>query len=314
MGLWCTAMLETSWSEGSSRAKQLDIDEIRRRLDTHLFGRDDRLLYYPTVNSTNTVAMQLAHERSDEGVIVLADTQTAGKGRQGRRWVDTFGCNVLSSTLLRPLFPPHFLVMIASLAVVEAIASTCDLLTTIKWPNDVLIGDKKVAGILIETGHDRSGRLIAIVGIGVNVNGHLPEIPIGSSLVTPLSEPVQDGKNASSERSSPLLPPATTLETECGEVISREMLIVHLLRRLEIDYLALQLEARKLSPARGPVARSLWERWHERLSTPGRSVAIQQGNTVVYGIAEDVDSDGELILRDQSGTLTRITWGDVGYQ
>ena len=78
---------------------------------------------------------------------------------------------MLSSTLLRPLFPPHLLVMIASLAVVDAIARSCGVPATIKWPNDVLIGDRKVAGILIETSHDRAGQLVAIVGIGVNVNG-----------------------------------------------------------------------------------------------------------------------------------------------
>src|SRR5713226_947941 len=147
----------------------LDIEALARHLDTQYFGRRDRLLYLPTVDSTNTLAMQLAHERPEEGLVVLTDSQTAGKGRQGRRWVDVPGCNVLTSTLLRPLFPPHLLVMIASLAVVDTIAEICGLTSTIKWPNDVLIGDRKVAGILIETSHDRSGQLVAIMGIGVNV-------------------------------------------------------------------------------------------------------------------------------------------------
>src|SRR5436309_16112997 len=127
----------------------LDIEALARHLDTQYFGCGDRLLYLPTVNSTNTLAMQLAHERPEEGVVVLTDSQTAGKGRQGRRWVDVPGCNVLSSTLLRPLFPPHLLVMIASLAVVDTIPEICGLTATIKWPNDVLIRDCKVAGILI---------------------------------------------------------------------------------------------------------------------------------------------------------------------
>src|SRR5690348_17577042 len=121
----------------------LDLEVLQRNLQTLFFGIGDHLLYLPTVESTNTLAMQLAHERPEEGLVVLTDSQTAGKGRQGRRWVDMPGCNVLSSTLLRPLFPPHLLVMIASLAVVEAIAQSCDAQATIKWPNDVLLSDRK---------------------------------------------------------------------------------------------------------------------------------------------------------------------------
>ena len=86
----------------SPESKALDIDELRRQLDTRLFGVGDRLVYFPVVDSTNTVAMQLAREGREEGVVVLTDSQTAGKGRQGRQWLDVLGCNVLSSTLLRP--------------------------------------------------------------------------------------------------------------------------------------------------------------------------------------------------------------------
>jgi BirA family biotin operon repressor/biotin-[acetyl-CoA-carboxylase] ligase len=102
--------------EADSLERRLDIESLQSQLDTQFFGVGDRLLYVPVVSSTNTLAMQLAHERSEEGVVVLTDNQTAGKGRLGRRWVDVPGCNVLSSTLLRPLFPPYLLVMLASLA------------------------------------------------------------------------------------------------------------------------------------------------------------------------------------------------------
>src|SRR5437660_1684639 len=163
----------------SSEVGRLNVEAIQRQLATRVFGVGNKLLYLPIVDSTNSIAMQLAHERPDEGVVVLTDSQTAGKGRHGRRWVDMFGCNVLSSTLLRPLFPPHFLVMMASLAVVDAINETCGIAATIKWPNDVLIEDHKVSGILIETSHDYAGQLVAILGIGVNVNGRIPDVPAG---------------------------------------------------------------------------------------------------------------------------------------
>jgi BirA family biotin operon repressor/biotin-[acetyl-CoA-carboxylase] ligase len=159
---------------GSS--EKLSVQAIQNQLETRFFGVGDRLLYFPVVESTNTLAMHLAHERPEEGVIVLTDSQTAGRGRQGRRWIDMSGCNVLSSLLLRPLFQPYLLVMVASLAVVDAISETCGIVATIKWPNDVLIGERKVAGILIETSHDLQGHLVAVIGIGVNVNGHIQEL------------------------------------------------------------------------------------------------------------------------------------------
>src|SRR5947209_13635798 len=194
----------------------LDIEALARHLDTRYVGRGDRLLYLPTVTSTNTLAMQLAHERPEEGVVVLTDSQTAGKGRQGRRWVDVPGCNILSSILLRPLFLPHLLVMIASLAVVDAIADITGLMATIKWPYDVLINDRKVAGILIETSHDQFGQLVAILGIGVNVNGRMLNVPAVTSLVSYRAEYGQAQGALFQQDQAPLLATATTLETEYG--------------------------------------------------------------------------------------------------
>jgi len=109
----------------------LDIEALQCNLQTQYFGIGDRLLYFPIVESTNTMAMQLAYEQPDEGLVVLTDSQTAGKGRRGRRWVDVPGCNVLLSLLLRPLFPPYMLVMITSLAVVDAIADICQVAASI---------------------------------------------------------------------------------------------------------------------------------------------------------------------------------------
>jgi len=279
----------------------LNIVALQRNLNTQFFGLGDRLLYFPTVESTNTLAMQLAHERPEEGLVVLTDSQTAGKGRQGRRWVDVPGCNVLSSILLRPLFPPHLLIMIASLAVVDSIAETCQVAATIKWPNDVLIEDRKVAGILIETSHDSRGRMIAVLGIGVNVNGH-----------------AQDLQEFSKRYASqvPLITTAMTLESACGHKISREIFIVRMLQSIEKSYLTLQQEimgpAVEPTAATEPYSRKIRERWRGQLATLGRTVTVQQGKSRISGIAEDVDDDGELLLRCHSGELVSITWGDVG--
>jgi BirA family biotin operon repressor/biotin-[acetyl-CoA-carboxylase] ligase len=280
----------------SSPAKTLDIEKIQCQLSTQLIGAGDKLVYLPVVDSTNTVAAHLAKQRPDEGVVVLTESQTAGRGRLGRRWVDMAGCNVLSSTLLRPLFPPHILVMLGALAVVNAIFKTCGVSATIKWPNDVLIKDCKVAGILIETSHDRSGQMVAILGIGINVNGYIQNLPDAEQAQTSLNTV------------------ATTLEAACGHVVERETCIVQLLQSIEVDYLVLQQTARMPSmQGLAQASRSIRERWRNQLSTLGRTIQVRQGDTVLNGIAEDVDDNGELLLRRHSGELVSITWGDVGY-
>jgi len=275
---------------------RLDIQGLQQTIGTRFVGVGTRLVYVPEVTSTNTLAMKLARERPEEGLVVLTDSQTAGKGRQGRRWVDTPGCNILSSTLLRPLFPPHLLVMIASLAVVEAIEQACGVQAALKWPNDVLIAERKVCGILIETSHDQDGRLVAVLGIGINVNGQLQ------------GQVEQKGAEVD------LAVVATTLETACGHPVSREALLTCLLTALEKEYLALQQEAIEppvAAPLVGPVARLLRERWQSHLTTLGRTIKVHQGDSVVEGVAEAVDDNGELLLRRDSGELVCITWGVV---
>ena len=274
----------------------LNLTILRNSLATQFVGVGERLVYVPEVASTNTLAMQLAHERPEEGLVVLADSQTAGKGRQGRRWVDTPRGNILSSTLLRPVFPPHLLVMVASLAVVEAIEKVCGMQTAIKWPNDVLLDERKVCGILIETSHDPDGRLVAVLGIGINANGQL------------------QGRVEQKGVEVELAAVATTLETACGHPVSREAILTHLLAALEKEYLALQQEAIEppvVASFASPVARLLKERWQSHLSTLGRTIKVHQGDSVVDGVAEAVNENGELLLRLHSGELVCITWGVV---
>lgn len=285
----------------STISKCLNTEQVLDLLDTEFIGQADRLVFLPIVDSTNTLTMKLAQQGSEEGVVVLTESQKAGKGRQGRRWVDLVGCNVLLSTLLRPLFPPHLLVMVASLAVVDAISTTSGIAATIKWPNDVLIGKRKVAGILIETSHDSQGRLVAIVGIGVNVNGqisnYIDQVSDSSFSVQELSEK------------------ATTLAQVCGHEVSREAFIAHLLLQIERSYLALQQEATvirttNIMPSIS-VSHLIRERWSDQLSTLGRTIQVRQGDTLLSGVAEGVNENGELLLRCHSGERISITWGDV---
>ncbi|MDQ2884980.1 MAG: biotin--[acetyl-CoA-carboxylase] ligase [Chloroflexota bacterium] len=281
--------------------RTLDIEHLQQQLSTVLFGRGKRLVYLPSVDSTNTFAMKMAREGSEEGMVVLTDSQTAGKGRQGRHWVDVTGHNAISSTVLRPVFSPYLLVMIASLAVIDAIAETCGVVASIKWPNDILIGTSKVAGILIETSHDLAGRLVAVVGIGVNVNGHIPQLMSNESEAT----------GTVHEELQSLITAATTLETECGHPVSRETFIAHLLRHFETSYLALQEKQGPGKQGSEREARRVRERWRSHLSTLERTVQVRQGDATLSGVAEDVNESGELLLRLHSGERVSITWGDV---
>ena len=188
--------------------------------------------------------------------------------------------------------------MIASLAVVEALTQTCGISATIKWPNDVLIEDRKVCGILIETSHDSHGRLVAVLGIGINANGYV------------------QGRVEQKGVEVELSTIATTLETVCGHPVHREKIITNLLTAIENDYLALQQEAMEPPVARplaGPVARQIRERWQSHLSTLGRTITVHQGENVVEGVAESVDDNGELLLRRRSGELVCIAWGVVDH-
>lgn len=280
----------------------LNVEQLQQQLETTQFGIGKRLVFLPTVNSTNTFAMDLARTGSEEGVVVLTDSQTAGKGRQGRQWIDKPGLYAISSTVLRPFFPPYLLIMIASLAVVDAISETCAVAATIKWPNDILIGTRKVAGILIETSYDAAHRLVAVLGIGVNVNGQITQ-NVGTQSET--SETVQQELHT-------LTRAATTLEAECGHPVSRETFLVHLLRHIEIGYLALQREAQTSEvTTSASSSRLLRERWRRHLSTLGRTIEIRQDQTILSGVAEDVNENGELLLRSHSGKRVSITWGDV---
>ncbi len=280
----------------------LAVEQIREQLGTAYFGVGKRLVFLPSVDSTNTFAMNLARTGSEEGVVVLTDSQTAGKGRQGRHWIDQPGFNAISSTIMRPLFPPYLLVMLASLAVIDAIAETCGVAASIKWPNDILIGTRKVAGILIETSYDAHGRLVAVLGIGVNVNGQITQL-VGN---------IPDAPETAQRELPTLLQAATTLEAECGYPVSRETFLVHLLRHIETSYLALQQEAQTSEVfTSASSSRLLRARWRQHLSTLGRTIEIRQGQTILSGVAEDVNENGELLLRSHSEKRVSITWGDV---
>lgn len=250
----------------------LDIPALERALTGLSLGHP--LVYVPTLGSTNTRAVELARAGAPEGALVLTDHQTAGRGRQGRVWTPLPGRQLTLSLVLRPPFPPHWLVMASALALTRAIEAATGLHPEIKWPNDVLIGGRKVSGILIE-----SSDAYAVLGIGLNVNGTLADHP-------------------------ELAARAATLADALGHTLSRETLAVDLLRHLDALYADLRRRGE-------PAQRDLRDAWRARLGTLGRRVVIRQGEQAVEGLAEDVSADGALLVRDDAVGQRLITWGDV---
>lgn len=255
----------------------LDVEALRGRLARLSLGQS--LIYLPVVGSTNTYAINLARAGAAEGALVVSDEQPAGRGRAGRVWRSMPRQQVLCSLILRPAFPAHFLVMAAALAVARTVEDVTESRPDIKWPNDVLIAGRKVCGILIETGTTDQGQAFAVLGIGLNVNGTLA------------GDPELAGR-------------ATTLADVAGHDLAREEVAATLLTHLDALYT-------RLATGGEPALREVRAIWRARLVTLGQRVRIAQGQRAHEGVAEDVDANGTLLLRQTDGTLLPITWGDV---
>jgi BirA family biotin operon repressor/biotin-[acetyl-CoA-carboxylase] ligase len=241
-------------------------------LRTQFVGR--RLLYHPVLPSTMEVAREEARRGTEEGTVVVAGEQTAGRGRLGRTWLSPRGSLAVSIVLRPALSHLPGLVMVASLATVCAIEAVTGLSPRLKWPNDVLIGGKKICGILIES--DLRGNAVdyAILGLGINVNLDPSALP-------------------------PFSPAPTSLSAELGREVSRPELLQRLLEEVERLYLDLR------------AGEALHIPWGERLETLGREVTVMGVGIQEKGTAEGVAADGSLLLRRADGTLARIVAGEV---
>ena len=189
--------------------------DLRERLSTGRFGRGLRAFH--SAPSTNTLAMAWAHEGAREGSVVIADYQSAGRGRQGRQWEASAGQNLLFSVVLRPRLRPaqlNLITLAASLAIAEGIdAVAAPLQASIKWPNDILLEERKCCGMLLESTLSPPTAATVVLGIGINVNQHL-------------FSPELEGQ-------------ATSLLLETGRQVPRSALLADLLSRLESWYDAL---------------------------------------------------------------------------
>jgi BirA family biotin operon repressor/biotin-[acetyl-CoA-carboxylase] ligase len=245
---------------------------------TKVIGRDIRVFQETT--STNDVIEKLARDGVKEGVVVFAESQTRGRGRLGRKWMSPAKRGLWFSVLLRPDLRPQEatrLTVASATALRRAIESQTGLEPEIKWPNDILINGRKVAGILTELSGELDHIKYVVLGIGVDVNLGQGEFP------------------------AELRKLATSLKVELGKPVSRPELAVAILRELDHDY------ARITSGQFPAVA----DEWEEHGTTIGQEVTIRTGDRRIRGRAESLGEDGALLLRTEHGHLERIIGGDV---
>jgi BirA family biotin operon repressor/biotin-[acetyl-CoA-carboxylase] ligase len=252
--------------------------EIAAHLRSKVLGRVIR--YDETVDSTNRVARELARSGAVEGTVVVADGQTAGRGRLGRAWFSPPGLNLYLSVVLRPSVPPARgpqLALVAASAVAATIVELSGARPAIKWPNDVLIGGRKVAGILTEMDSEADRVTFVVVGMGINLN-------MAREALAP-----------------ELRRTATSLRAEVGREIHRAAFAGRLLAELERRYGRYTAEGFAV----------LREEWESYSCLTGREVTVVGGNNRTDGRVLGIDEQGALRLRGADGVVRQILAGDV---
>ena len=256
-------------------------EELSSLIKTEWVGKTVK--YYPSVTSTNQIAKQLAEEGAPEGMLVVTDEQTAGKGRSGRTWETPRGETIAMTLILRPKVPPErisMVTLVAGMAVAEGIRNLTGLDAGIKWPNDVVIGGKKISGILTEMTTDMESVSYIVVGIGINTG----------------------------EASFPeeLADKATSLFMELPrrerDKVRRSELIAEIMSRFEYFY--------SLFTRTGDLS-LLKDSYEGMLVNRGRTVRVLSPGCEYDGTAEGITDMGELLVRRECGTVEKVYAGEV---
>ncbi|NWF86565.1 biotin--[acetyl-CoA-carboxylase] ligase [Candidatus Bathyarchaeota archaeon] len=255
----------------------MDVDRLQEGLCTKRFGK--RIVFLQEIDSTNNYAKKLASYGAEEGTVVIAETQTAGRGRLGREWISPMG-GLYLSIILRPKIravEAVKLVFVASLAVAKVLNEIYRLSVETKWPNDVLVKGKKVCGILAESNTAGEKVNYTVIGLGVNAN-----FSVEKTLPKELAET------------------ATSLENELGRKILFEELFRELIEKLETVYYLFLKEG--FAP--------ILDEWKKYACFLGQKVEVASGAEKLHGIAVDIDSDGSLILKQNDSSIKLVS-GDL---
>jgi BirA family biotin operon repressor/biotin-[acetyl-CoA-carboxylase] ligase len=270
-------------------------EEIHAIYKGDTIGRE--ILFYEKVTSTNRLAMEMAllkgsaadrryqnaprkQKSTCEGTVIVADAQSQGKGRFGRTWLSPPGVNLYFTVLLKPPISANempVITLMAAVAVVSAMREFAGLNAVIKWPNDIMVGNRKIGGILTEMKSDADMVHFTAVGIGVNVNMPSNMMPGNLRAHT------------------------TSLKEEKGESVNRVELLGVILSKLEYWYKKLFKNGKK----------ALLREWELMNSTTGNKVRVRIHKRILSGMAEGIGEDGELIIRLPSGKTERVYAGEV---
>lgn len=251
--------------------------ELKSCMDTTWAG--ENLEYHDTIDSTNTRCKQLAEEDAPHGTLVVADRQSAGKGRRGRTWVSPTGTGIWMSLLLRPEFAPSsasMLTLVAALAVQKGIAEVTGVETGIKWPNDLVANGKKICGILTEMSAEMDAIHYVVVGIGINVN--TAEFPEDISAT------------------------ATSLAIETGKSVHRSQLIAACMKAWETYYDQF-IHTADLS--------GLKAEYDSRLVNKNKQVQVLAPKNSYTGTALGITDTGELLVETPDGEIREVMSGEV---
>jgi BirA family biotin operon repressor/biotin-[acetyl-CoA-carboxylase] ligase len=251
----------------------INLSAVHDKLRTESVGR--RLIYLTSTDSTMEVARREAETGAPDGTVILAEEQTAGRGRFDRKWVSPAGLNLYLTMVLRPdVARLRTLGIVTPLAACLAIDAVSAVRPLVKWPNDVIVGGKKLGGILIESETSDDEVRYALVGIGINVNYKVDDPSIAAI--------------------------ATSLVNEAATPVSREDLLAALLNQFEEIY-------QRSSSEKGEVH----EWWRARLDTIGRQVDVTFRGETYSGTAKDVDAEGNLLLSLPDGNVIALEAGEV---
>ncbi len=251
--------------------------EIQDGLNTEILGK--KVYFYEETDSTNACIRRLAAEGAKEGTLAVAEIQNAGRGRRGKNWTSEKGVGIWMSLLLRPDISPNqtpLITLLTGLGVCKAIQRATNLPARIKWPNDILMDGKKICGILTEMDGEMTRVNYVVVGIGINVNNE--EFPHELKGV------------------------ATSLRIENhGEAISRKKLLQEILQELEGYYKKYVKETDFAH---------FYEEYKDACVTIGQQVYVL-GKEPFEGKAIDIDSQGELMVQKEDGTIVKVFSGEV---
>ena len=255
--------------------------ELAKVLQTLFVGKD-KIIYRLTTHSTQNLAILLAEKNpSLDGIVIIAEQQKSGRGRENRQWLSPKG-GVWLSVVLRPCMPASNITLLpfaAALAVYDAIKKTTQLDAKLRWPNDVTINGKKVAGILIDTSMERERINYAIIGIGINANVDSSSISLG----------IEKGIKV------------TSLSDELGHKTSILGLTKAILERLEYYYMELK----------HCIPHKIMDEWKKNSDILHQKVSVIQNNRTIQGIAADVKDDGSLLVTTDDCDNIDVVAGDI---